>query len=115
MQHACSPAPQVAVALPVVQETVHVSALIMLDASISDVAAVILINVLINGRAKCTNWGFECVPVRCQGAALGILIAGIIALFKAFASTSGMDIFLCVLAAVVAFGSVVWLYFTKKF
>ena len=47
-------------------------------------------------------------------AVLGCLVAGVLALFKAFAAATGWDTFLCTIAAVAAFGTVVWLYFSKR-
>lgn len=47
-------------------------------------------------------------------AVLGCLLAGVVALFKAFAAETGWDTFLCTVATVVAFGAVVWLYCSRR-
>ena len=44
---------------------------------------------------------------------LGCIVAGCIALFKAFQVQAGTDVLLCVVSAVIAFGFVVYLYFGK--
>jgi len=47
-------------------------------------------------------------------AILGCLIAGGIALFKAFFASTGIDTLLCTTGAVLAFSSVIWLYCWKR-
>jgi FtsH-binding integral membrane protein len=47
-------------------------------------------------------------------AILGCLIAGVIALFKAFVASTGLDTLLCTVGAVLAFGAVIWIYCSKR-
>lgn len=42
-------------------------------------------------------------------AVLGCLLAGVVAVFKAFVASSGLDTLLCTLGAVFAFGAVAYL------
>lgn len=47
-------------------------------------------------------------------AILGCLTAGVVALFKAFVAPTGADTFLCTAGAVLAFGTVIWMYCSKR-
>ena len=47
-------------------------------------------------------------------AVLGCLIAGAIGILKAFAAVSGLDVFLCLLGSVAAFGLVFYIYLGKR-
>ncbi|HET7625159.1 MAG TPA: hypothetical protein VFM25_07830 [Verrucomicrobiae bacterium] len=44
---------------------------------------------------------------------LGLLTAGTVGVLKAFSMTGGLDVLLCLLGSVVAFGAVYFIYFGK--
>lgn len=46
-------------------------------------------------------------------AVLGLLVAGAIGISKAISMTSGLDVLLCLLGSVAAFGAVVYIYFGR--
>jgi len=43
----------------------------------------------------------------------GLLAAGAVGVYKAFDMTSGLDVMLCLLGSVAAFGAVYYIYFGK--
>jgi FtsH-binding integral membrane protein len=47
-------------------------------------------------------------------AVIGCLIAGIVGIIKAFNMVSGIDVLLCLLGAIVAFGTALCVYFLKR-
>jgi hypothetical protein len=47
-------------------------------------------------------------------AVLGLLVAGIVGVVKAFGMKSGLDVLLCLLDSVVAFGAVYYVYYGKR-
>jgi UDP-N-acetylmuramyl pentapeptide phosphotransferase/UDP-N-acetylglucosamine-1-phosphate transferase len=46
-------------------------------------------------------------------AILGLLVAGAVGISKAVNMTSGLDVLLCLLGSVAAFGMVIYIYFRK--
>jgi hypothetical protein len=46
-------------------------------------------------------------------AILGLLLAGAVGVWKAMSMARGIDVLLCLLGAVVAFGAVYYIYFRK--
>ena len=47
-------------------------------------------------------------------AVIGLLAAGTVGVLKAMSMTSGIDVLLCLLGSVTAFGAVFYLYFGKR-
>jgi UDP-N-acetylmuramyl pentapeptide phosphotransferase/UDP-N-acetylglucosamine-1-phosphate transferase len=46
-------------------------------------------------------------------AVLGLLAAGFVGISKALNMNSGLDVLLCLLGSVIAFGAVIYIYFSK--
>jgi hypothetical protein len=47
-------------------------------------------------------------------AVIGLLVAGTVGVLKAWSMESGLDVLLCLLGSVAAFGAVYYIYFAKR-